>query len=1029
MPNESFDATVLTLFTRGSEGDNRKVADIDLPKEFHDRYRMLAFLGAGAMGAVYLAEDRVSGLQVAIKVLAKRGDPELVERFMRECAVLERVEHPHVLNILTHRTLSGFPCLISEYLPGGNLRARMQATGKFPVSAANAVMLEVLDGLDACHSRGIVHRDLKPENILLSASGAAKLADFGLARDFGAAGETLTMVGTVLGTPRYMSPEQLAGEQCFEGGDVFAAGVIHYELLTGEPPFVGHTQSELLAAVVAQRRKPVQASNGTVPESLAALVHRAILPDAARRPANAGEYRDAILGLAKPRRAGSHNVPMIRPAPPPKRNWSLPLAALLLVSAFVFWSRTGSLGPSPTRQEPVKSSPAGARIFVPILGLSVRPLEREVHVAFHTPRSIAVEVAGIDTSGGGRAVRADARPGYIHHGVLRGLEPGHRYRVTLAARDPAVTVQFEALTVTTEEKNSRESHMNVSSGGSLVSEEGALDARAPLRWLADDRDLPLAVELLKNTSSREDINLGCKILEELADPTMVEPLVKWIHAQDTRLQKGEGLRNAIRVLAATGGTRAADELAALSRGAMSWAEPDQIYMERRQWIRADAARALAQVDPERAEHLFSGMLSSDRDRSIALDGAERLEAPWAEELIDRLVCQPSVAGEWFSYNSALCTILLRGTPRFAEALAHLTHRGELVESLAWRLRLGLATWGDGSSMDALLRWLGEPIHVPPRKVVHPQEIWMRRALTMLAVGRIAARNSDAAIRGRGRAALGGVLELGDPVLRRIALRLLAVMGDPQDLAKIEQAYRRKAVPRQEFALVLARLGSPLAAVAIDALAQTRKTTDLWVAGVAAALLPPADRERLLAKIDGLVKEVANPRRRALLRAELDWLKTSNPAELVWLDPSDTWLPTGLDLRRGDRFRIVCHGVTANRVTPSPGDGKTFLPPDTEGPDDGPLVDARGARIINLQLEHSWTETWSDGACARVGLWNLPLPLDPQAEHISQEEGPLLVRIAHLGMGEPYNMGWQFTKAGPVPFCYSGLLLLKVWRMP
>ncbi|MDP8952383.1 MAG: serine/threonine protein kinase, partial [Actinomycetota bacterium] len=177
------------------------------------RYATLRLLGSGGMGEVYLARDKILGREVAIKVLRKRyaEDEEFVARFRREARSAAALPHPNVVSVHDlGRSEDGDHYIAMEYVSGGTLKQRLVEGGALRPDAAAAVALQIADALDAAHARGIVHRDVKPQNVLLTAGGNAKLADFGIAG--AASGAVGSRTTPVVGTPSYMSPEQVSGE-------------------------------------------------------------------------------------------------------------------------------------------------------------------------------------------------------------------------------------------------------------------------------------------------------------------------------------------------------------------------------------------------------------------------------------------------------------------------------------------------------------------------------------------------------------------------------------------------------------------------------------------------------------------------------------------------------------------------------------------------------------------------------------------------------------------------------------------------
>ena len=218
---------------------------------------MLDLLGAGGMGSVYRALDPSLGREVAIKALAGtfRGDSASLRRFEREARVLATLSHPNIATIYGFERLDGSPYLVLERVDGETLANRLRR-GAIPVDEALGIATQIVAGLEEAHGKGDVHRDLKPSNVMLTPDGRVKLVDFGLAKTTRAAAardvsaEPITAPGVVLGTARYMSPEQVKGEDVDVRTDVWAFGCVLYEMLTGRPAFAGRSVSEVVAAVL-----------------------------------------------------------------------------------------------------------------------------------------------------------------------------------------------------------------------------------------------------------------------------------------------------------------------------------------------------------------------------------------------------------------------------------------------------------------------------------------------------------------------------------------------------------------------------------------------------------------------------------------------------------------------------------------------------------------------------------------------------------------------------------------------------------
>src|SRR5690348_13972243 len=201
------------------------------------KYRVKGELGRGGMGAVYLAEQPGLGREVAIKELIA-PDPTGLKRFMQEAQVMARTSHPNLVQVHDMEVQGNVNYLVLEFVKGRSLRAWMNQS-ELPPPQVFAVMHGVLQALDYAHRHSIVHRDVKPENVLISEEGNVKVADFGIARltDDSGVGGTATKTGTTVGTPQYMSPEQVASSKVDGRSDLYSAGIMLYELVAGQPPF------------------------------------------------------------------------------------------------------------------------------------------------------------------------------------------------------------------------------------------------------------------------------------------------------------------------------------------------------------------------------------------------------------------------------------------------------------------------------------------------------------------------------------------------------------------------------------------------------------------------------------------------------------------------------------------------------------------------------------------------------------------------------------------------------------------------
>jgi hypothetical protein len=266
-----------------------------------DTYRVEKELGGGGMSRVFLADEVRLGWRVVIKVLPpEMGAGVNVERFEREIQLAARLQHPHIVPLLTAGAAGDLLYYIMPFIDGESLRAKLAREGELPVGEAARILREVLDALAYAHEHQVVHRDIKPDNVLLSGDHAV-VTDFGVAKAVSAStGEShLTSLGVALGTPAYMAPEQAAADPHVDHrADIYAVGVLAYEMLSGRPPFSGSTAQAVLSAHITQAPEPVTTHRETVPEAMNELILRCLAKKAADRWQRARDvmpHLDALL--------------------------------------------------------------------------------------------------------------------------------------------------------------------------------------------------------------------------------------------------------------------------------------------------------------------------------------------------------------------------------------------------------------------------------------------------------------------------------------------------------------------------------------------------------------------------------------------------------------------------------------------------------------------------------------------------------------------------------------------------------------
>ena len=260
-------------------------------------------LGRGGMGAVYLGRQLSLDREVAVKVLASElaDDPQFLERLEREARVMARLRHPNIVAVHDFQRTEDGAAIVMEFVEGGSLREKLQQhPNGLPVAEALRILRQIAAGLEAAHASGVIHRDMKPENVLMDADGTARVTDFGLALPLHEASTRLTLAGTVMGTVDYMAPEQFRGVEADARLDVFALGVMAYELLTGKTPRGSFDAPHRLRA--------------EIPAHISTAVMKALRPEPAERFASISAFMQA---LHQPRR----------------RVWPWLVGVVLLVSA------------------------------------------------------------------------------------------------------------------------------------------------------------------------------------------------------------------------------------------------------------------------------------------------------------------------------------------------------------------------------------------------------------------------------------------------------------------------------------------------------------------------------------------------------------------------------------------------------------------------------------------------------------------------------------------------------------------------
>jgi serine/threonine protein kinase len=437
---------------------------MDVPQFIAGRFRIEREIGTGGMGTVYLATQMGLERPVAVKIIKREfaADQDVADRFLREARTMAKLRHPHAAMIFDAGSLpDGRQFIIMEFVEGETLSQALARQGRFSFSQAVEIATQVCDVLAEAHRIGIIHRDLKPSNIMLSERGVCVL-DFGVAKVLATAAESTTThvttgSGKLVGTPRYMSPEQCLGQRVGARSDLYSLGVLLYEMLAGRPPFVDPLQSALLVKQATAPPPPLPRLRQDVPRALALAIHTLLAKRPEDRPRTAATARMLLVrSIAHPERT----LPEVEPLSSTVAAASLgrglvfrvgtPLILVVTFAALVAWGYAGenvdplmrrAAASSATASIPSQLQPATYRDELPALTVSDQPvanemapggltLERARKIATTFSRGSLRAVQIVETDSGQAIVAVNSKPqaGKSNFFVLE--KRGSKYRVT-----------------------------------------------------------------------------------------------------------------------------------------------------------------------------------------------------------------------------------------------------------------------------------------------------------------------------------------------------------------------------------------------------------------------------------------------------------------------------------------------------------------------------------------------------------------------------------------------------------------------
>lgn len=295
------------------------MAELNLVGKTLGNYQILDEIGRGGMAVVYRAYQPSLNREVAIKVLPPQFtfDQQFVERFVREAQAAASLRHPHIIVIHDVAEQNGLYYIVMEILKGRTLRQLIEQEGALPPARAARIVEQIASALDYAHRRGFVHRDVKPDNLFVGQGDRVTLTDFGIAK--AASGHQLTKTGMLIGTPQYMSPEQAQGEAVGPATDIYALGIVAYQMLSGRVPFQGTTPHAILYQQIHELPPPLRSVRSGLPPAVDSVLNAALAKEPRARYASAGQFAEALATTVAAAGTGAAPVPPVPAAVPPAR--------------------------------------------------------------------------------------------------------------------------------------------------------------------------------------------------------------------------------------------------------------------------------------------------------------------------------------------------------------------------------------------------------------------------------------------------------------------------------------------------------------------------------------------------------------------------------------------------------------------------------------------------------------------------------------------------------------------------------------